>query len=525
MKTRRIYVAFAVALLSAAAGCASISTEMSKEQREAPLIHPDSAQRGMGPENPPTYLKPATETSTLQTRRVSINTPGKSLAEVLQDAIPDLRVHVQDGNVDLTRNVKMFVRDATLGDFLDFLSAHTGYDYTLDGDRLRVSSIAFRQWNVAAFSSARKAKSEVGNGGANGGGGQSGASASGAPPQAGGGSSTNHRASQLTVTQDEDEWQNLITSANAIIDHAAQQFAKEGVDPKRPATITAMRSLGIIQATGEPLVVRRLDKFMSTVVTESVRQVNLSVTIHEVTLNDSKGHGINWHLLTDQASASGGTTLGADILATMGTNVTAAGPGLLSVGLRALTNSDGDSLQVLLNFLGQYGKVNMVSQPNVTVTNGHTASINNGLQFRVVASVDTTVSTDGVVRSQPIFEQVLVGVEMATTVRLLDDNSVLIDVIPIVSSLQGIDEFNFNQSTFRQPRIALQELATQVVAHSGQTVHLGGLVLDRISETINRIPRENSEESGLLDWIFKSETRELSRKELVISITPRIVKS
>lgn len=524
---KRTAILLAVAVVT---GCAGISTEFSEEETSAPLIQPARAKQGLGPENPPTYLKPATETSTLQTRRVSINTPGKSLAEVLQDAVPDLRVHVQDGNVDLSRNVKMFVRDATLGDFLDFLSAHTGYDYTLDGDRLKVSSIAFRQWNVAAFSSARKSKSEVGNGGEAKGGGSNAPQTSASSGQGGqasgqGGVSATHRASQITVTQNEDEWDNLIKSADTIIEQAAQQFAKQGEEPKRPATLTAIRSLGIVQATGEPLVVRRLDKFMATVASQSRRQINLTVAVNEVTLNDAKARGINWRLLTDDLVNGGQAAVGADILASMGTNLTAAGPGLLSLGFQAMTNNDGDSLSVLLQFLGQFGKVSTVSQPNVTVTNGHTATINNGLQFSVVASVDQTISTDGVVRTQPIFEQVLVGIELSATVRLLDDHSVLIDVTPIVSALQSLDEHRFNDAVFRHPRIALQELATQVVAHSGQTVHIGGLMLDRVAETVNRIPRENSQEYGLIDWIFHSESRELSRKELVISITPRIIES
>lgn len=211
MKIKTLIAAsFLTALASA---CTDVA--VSDTDRNAPLIPPEISQQGMDHEDPPIYIKQASVDEELQKTRVTIKTTGQSLASVLSSTLPNIRVHVVDSNVNLARNIQLFVNDASLGEFLDYLSEHTGYDFSLDADQLKVSSVATRQWSLAAFSSARKATASVGDAGGNGGGqspqagSQSSQGASGASSSLNGNTgtaSTSTNASKVTITEDQDEW-------------------------------------------------------------------------------------------------------------------------------------------------------------------------------------------------------------------------------------------------------------------------------------------------------------------------------
>jgi len=64
-------------------------------------------------------------------------------------------------------------------------------------------------------------------------------------------------------------------------------------------------------------------------------------------------------------------------------------------------------------------------------------------------------------------------------------------------------------------------LSTEVVARSGETILLGGLIADNVNETVAKVPG-----LGDIPWLgrlFRSETQTTERTELVILITPRVL--
>jgi general secretion pathway protein D len=71
------------------------------------------------------------------------------------------------------------------------------------------------------------------------------------------------------------------------------------------------------------------------------------------------------------------------------------------------------------------------------------------------------------------------------------------------------------------PAIFERSLATEVVARSGETVLLGGLISEIKNNTVAKVPG-----LGDIPWLgrlFRSDTESTERTELVVMITPRVL--
>ena len=93
----------------------------------------------------------------------------------------------------------------------------------------------------------------------------------------------------------------------------------------------------------------------------------------------------------------------------------------------------------------------------------------------------------------------------------------------MVSSVQGYDEFQSDPLPIRVPRLALQELATEVIVRHGETVQLGGLIRKNITNKLESLPWRDGITGAILKPFFHSEEKQLERRELVILVTPTIV--
>lgn len=226
------------------------------------------------------------------------------------------------------------------------------------------------------------------------------------------------------------------------------------------------------------------------------KQVMLDILIAEVTLKDEFKHGVEWALARKEVTL---TTQGAFGATGVG------GMGLLIEG------SDGP-LQA--NFLATNSLVNVLSNPTLMVRDGVSASI----------SVGSTISVVGETKQDPI------NGDRQTTSAAYRNTGIDVNVLPTITG-SGIVLLEISESISNtvpgtvgaggNPDIFQRTLKTEVMASSGQTVMLAGLISENYSKGgsgtpgISRIP--------LLGNLFKAETQSSDRTELVMLITPKVV--
>src|SRR5690606_7489891 len=165
-------------------------------------------------------------------------------------------------------------------------------------------------------------------------------------------------------------------------------------------------------------------------------------------------------------------------------------------GFFNLTGSyDGDrgSADALIRFLETFGRVELQDQPNLTVRNGVPAQIYAGEELTYIVDVEQTQDENGNTTVTPKLGRLKVGVTLAVTVRVLDDERLLLDVTPVISNLTIFDAISVGEGIQSEiPRVALKEFSTQLITTSGTPVHLGGLMSERIDQALERLPWQNA---------------------------------
>jgi len=96
-------------------------------------------------------------------------------------------------------------------------------------------------------------------------------------------------------------------------------------------------------------------------------------------------------------------------------------------------------------------------------------------------------------------------------------------VKPEVSENLGDKEFSSASGvTAEIPVLYTQTTSTRVTVKNGETLVIGGLVRDKTVDTVNKIPIFG--DIPLLGYLFKHKNKTVEKKNLLIFITPKIIK-
>lgn len=180
---------------------------------------------------------------------------------------------------------------------------------------------------------------------------------------------------------------------------------------------------------------------------------------------------------------------------------TVATPGSFALGLL----TDTALLDLELNALQTEGKGEIVSNPRVITSNQKEALIEQGTEIpyqQATSSGATNVA----------FKKAVLSLKV--TPQITPDDRVILDLRVTKDSIGEI----FNGV----PSIATKEVETQVLVDNGETVVLGG-VFERVKKTERyKVPLLG--DIPLLGWLFRSTSEVDEKDELLIFVTPKILK-
>ncbi len=233
----------------------------------------------------------------------------------------------------------------------------------------------------------------------------------------------------------------------------------------------------------------------------TAQQILLEVRFAEMQRGTVKALGISQVSYGNNVSGS---------TAVNGGTVTAPG---LGTGAAAFSASLGFAgLGIRLQALEQQGLIRTLAQPNIIALSGETANFLAGGEF----PVPTGVTLNGQVAIE--FKQF--GVGLSFTPTLLEDGLINLLVAPEVSSLDpaaGID-----LGSLRIPGLRVRRARTTLELRDGQTFALAGLIQNDFRDTVSRVPLLGR--IPILGALFRSQSFERQETELVILVTPRIVR-
>lgn len=251
-------------------------------------------------------------------------------------------------------------------------------------------------------------------------------------------------------------------------------------------------------------------------------QVLVDATIVSVNLTDNLKYGIQWYLSHDNSgqniATSGSSTGGVDLKAVAAAAVTGG------FGYSFISNS-GD-IRAILSAEAKDGNINVISSPSLMVLNNQEASIQVGDEVPLrtsqstnvtnISGIDTAQSTGGLVTSG--IQQRKTGVKLTVKPRVNANGLVIMDIEQSVE--RAVPS---TSSKIDSPTIQAREITSSVAVQSGETIVLGGLIDENNDVSKTGIPL--LQEIPLIGSLFSTTGINKGRTELVVLITPRVVKT
>ena len=230
------------------------------------------------------------------------------------------------------------------------------------------------------------------------------------------------------------------------------------------------------------------------------RQVLIEVVIAEISLSKGTELGVEWSFKKD---------LGGD-------------SGLLSasVGASGLQYALGLSQQwqVALHALARDSKLNILSSPSVLASDNKPARIDVTTEVPI-PSTSYQIQTTGPSVLETKVEYRNTGVILDVTPHINEHGLVTMDVTQEVSNVgelvkvAGQDYYTFNK----------RRVMTALTVKHNQTIVIGGLISDQKNDAATGVPW--LVKIPLLRWLFGAETNSVSKSELIVMITPRVITS
>lgn len=541
-KLRTLAVSFAFS--SALFGCAS-QFELSEQSKSAPLR--EDAKVAMQAARGTTYVREIRQENLVLAKPVFLTVQNKPLRAVLNEILPGYAI-IPAGKINLNDPIDVAARGMPLGDLIEYLEGTRDIEIKLENNKVYVTDFQTREWNLAAFAATRNVTNVV-------------ASQQTAGAQAGSDSQTSAGAgavqgtsASVGYTLSEDEWSRIMTGARTILGVQAtegatpaagadsssigqssgamagnqgglnfdggSQVMPEGMtfgSEESLAYIEGIRSVGIVTAGGKPSKMRILDRFFKTAIGESTKIVNVQVQAYDVILTDNKQKGIDWDALVTGTLNGNPFGFSLNQVQQAATN---------SLPLWQVTgNYQSGSFAVnemLLSFLQQYGRVELNDQPNLTVRNGVPAQIYAGQELTYIVDVEQSQDEAGNVTVTPRLGRLKVGVTLSVTVRVLDNEQLLVDIWPVISNLGSNDNITIGTYEFQTPRVNLKEFSTQLITSSGRSVHLGGLITKRLTNQMTTLPWDGLVAKAIAP-LMEDLNNDIERRELVLVVTPTLV--
>lgn len=234
--------------------------------------------------------------------------------------------------------------------------------------------------------------------------------------------------------------------------------------------------------------------------------VEIEARIVQVSLDDGTDIGIQWEMLNiDNAvdakfnfSPSGGV-----------------GDEAFNISVVKAFAPNPMSLNALVSLLSTTYDLKTVANPKITVVNRVEGKINIGDEVPYIKSITKSATTSDQT-SQVDF--ITAGIELKVTPYISKDGNIKLKVYVERSSYQ----FVAITSTENAPKKTTTKVTCEAVLKDGNTLVIGGLIREEETETVKGIPFLSK--IPVLKYFFSHTDYDINRSELVIFLTPHIIK-
>ncbi|HDN85839.1 MAG TPA: type II secretion system protein GspD [Candidatus Omnitrophica bacterium] len=276
-----------------------------------------------------------------------------------------------------------------------------------------------------------------------------------------------------------------------------------------------------------PENLRRIEEYLKMVDTPP-KQVLIEARVVEVKLQKENALGINWQAFAKK----NGFELGQFKIAS-----STSGPLEQQIPYKSTNYPPGstsaedpftitifdDNINIVLKALASSFDTNILSAPRVTTVNNRPAEIKI-IEKLPWAEPEVDMNEFGIAVSWNInFEEV--GISLKVTPTITDDGKISMEIHPEVS--EKVDDYQLTvvqgstEIPYTVPVIDTRTADTKVVIGNGQTLIIGGLIKEKTTSGVSKVPFLGDIPG--LGWFFKSKKDTKDKTELLIFVSPTII--
>jgi type IV pilus assembly protein PilQ len=301
------------------------------------------------------------------------------------------------------------------------------------------------------------------------------------------------------------------------------------IEPTIKKSLSA-RGETVIDARTNTLIVKDIPRNVDDIVSlikvldKPIAQIMIEARIVEASLNFTRQIGVQWGGTASASASTGNPISGLSSASVTGSPLagsTTSGNGNWLVNLPAAigTGSGGAiafalsslnkayNLDLALSALESTGEGKVISQPKISALDNKEAKIEQGLSIPY-----STTSSSG---TQIQF----IDAKLALTVtpHATPDNKIFLKI----TAMKNAPDTSVLGAT-GQPSIRKNEATTEILLADGETAVIGGILTLNRTVTDSMVPWFGN--IPIIGWLFKNRTTNDVRGELLIFITPRLVK-
>ncbi len=194
------------------------------------------------------------------------------------------------------------------------------------------------------------------------------------------------------------------------------------------------------------------------------------------------------------------------------------------------SDDSGTNFDVRMQAAAKDGLINILSSPHILTSDNEEATIQVGDVIPIVTSrvSAATGSTDNGLASSVNIERQDIGVTLRVTPQISDGDTLRLQIFQEITEVNdalstqvaGGDD---NDTTNIGVALSNRRVENTVVVANGDTVVIGGLIGEVDTDLEKKVPFLG--DIPVLGWLFKSTSKEVRRLNLIIMLTPHIIRN
>jgi len=452
-----------------------------------------------------------------------------TIADVVENIADEcgLTLIVKDSEAKKRLSDKLYyvkLNNASLSEFLDIILVENDISYLLDDSRLKISYLNTKTFRLDYISGDRIGKSNAHVTIAN-----AGKSGSGGGQSSGGGAGGADSKTGVSIESKDDFkfWTTIEKEIESLINRPEDTY-------KAPTPIINAEA-GMITVTGTAKQLSRVSNYIDELSKQLKSQVLIDVQILSVTFDDSYTTGVDWNQLYSLQNVALATA--ANLQNKVASLSSRSEGGSLSIGdmtgnsesqlpqnSSALIARGSTKITDVVKFLKTQGDVKSISNPKILTLNNQPAliSVGNELFYKIQSTAVQNSAGGSSQGTTDIIDSVFAGILLDITPEISEDGSITLKINPSISDTIDNVKTTPNGSRTIPPDLSRKQISSVVTLQDGEHVILGGLISSKTGTKVSKVPLLG--DLPLLEYLFKREVRVNNVDELVLIITPHIIK-